>query len=102
MAEKKRILIPGGAGYIGSHVALTVLNTRKYRVTIIDNFHNSKPEAVRRIEELALRELPADATEEEMWAALHRYKYDEDRTLAPVLGGVLGEEHALHRARVPA
>ena len=34
-------------------------------MTIIDNFHNSKPEAVRRIEELALRELPADATEEE-------------------------------------
>ena len=65
MAEKKRILIPGGAGYIGSHVALTVLNTRKFRVTIIDNFHNSKPEAVRRSEELALRELPADATEEE-------------------------------------
>jgi len=33
MTEKKRVLIPGGAGYIGSHVALTVLNTRKFRVT---------------------------------------------------------------------
>lgn len=32
-SEKKRVLIPGGAGYIGSHVALTVLNTRKFKVT---------------------------------------------------------------------
>lgn len=28
-----RILIPGGAGYIGSHVVLSVLLTRRYRVT---------------------------------------------------------------------
>ena len=30
---KQRILIPGGAGYIGSHVVLCVLLTRKYKVT---------------------------------------------------------------------
>ncbi|WFD23604.1 hypothetical protein MEQU1_002298 [Malassezia equina] len=65
MTDKKRILIPGGAGYIGSHVALTVLNTRKFRVTVLDNFHNSKPEAIRRVERLALEALPADASEED-------------------------------------
>lgn len=32
-SQKPRILIPGGAGYIGSHVALVTLLTRKYRVT---------------------------------------------------------------------
>lgn len=32
---------------------------------MLDNFHNSKPEAVRRIEELALKALPADATEQD-------------------------------------
>ena len=32
-STKPRILIPGGAGYIGSHVALVTLLTRKYRVT---------------------------------------------------------------------
>jgi UDP-glucose 4-epimerase len=32
-SSKPRILIPGGAGYIGSHVALVTLLTRKYRVT---------------------------------------------------------------------
>ncbi|WFD19969.1 hypothetical protein MCAP1_002213 [Malassezia caprae] len=65
MTDKKRVLIPGGAGYIGSHVALTVLNTRKFRVTVLDNFHNSKPEAIRRVERLARDALPADASEED-------------------------------------
>lgn len=37
MAEKKRILIPGGAGYIGSHVVLCVLLTRRYKVTGMSN-----------------------------------------------------------------
>ncbi|WFD42440.1 hypothetical protein MPSI1_001085 [Malassezia psittaci] len=63
--EKKRVLIPGGAGYIGSHVALTVLKTGNFKVTILDNFHNSKKEAVRRIEKLAKDELPADASEQD-------------------------------------
>jgi nucleoside-diphosphate-sugar epimerase len=30
---KQRVLIPGGAGYIGSHIVLCVLLTRKYTVT---------------------------------------------------------------------
>ena len=30
---KQRVLIPGGAGYIGSHVVFCVLATRKYKVT---------------------------------------------------------------------
>lgn len=33
MVDKKRVLIPGGAGYIGSHVTYTVLSTGKFRVT---------------------------------------------------------------------
>lgn len=30
---KQRVLIPGGAGYIGSHIVLSVLETRRYKVT---------------------------------------------------------------------
>ncbi|PWN23705.1 UDP-glucose 4-epimerase [Microstroma glucosiphilum] len=60
-----RILIPGGAGYIGSHVVLSVLLTRRYRVTVIDNYHNSFPTAIERVEKIALDELPADATAEQ-------------------------------------
>ncbi|PKI85280.1 hypothetical protein MVES1_001381 [Malassezia vespertilionis] len=58
--EKKRVLIPGGAGYIGSHVVYTVLKTGKYNVAVVDNFHNSKPEAVRRVEQL-VRDESGDA-----------------------------------------
>ncbi|PWN30471.1 UDP-glucose 4-epimerase [Jaminaea rosea] len=61
----KRILIPGGAGYIGSHVVLSVLLTRRYKVTVIDNYHNSFPTAIERVEKIARDELPADATQEQ-------------------------------------
>ncbi len=48
------ILVTGGAGYIGSHTAVELL-TRGHDVTIVDSLVNSKPEAVRRIAELAGR-----------------------------------------------
>ena len=37
------VLLPGGAGFIGSHTAVELLNAGK-EVIIIDNFSNSKPE----------------------------------------------------------
>ena len=37
------ILLPGGAGYIGSHTAVELLKAGK-EIVIIDNFSNSKPE----------------------------------------------------------
>lgn len=46
------ILITGGAGYIGSHVVLACLEAG-YHVAVLDNFSNSSPEAVRRIEALS-------------------------------------------------
>ena len=47
-----RILVTGGAGYIGSHTCIELLETG-YELTAIDNFHNSKQEALRRVEKLA-------------------------------------------------
>lgn len=43
------ILLAGGAGYIGSHTAVA-LQQAGYDVVIVDNYCNSSPEAVRRIE----------------------------------------------------
>ncbi|MEQ8176759.1 MAG: UDP-glucose 4-epimerase GalE [Amphiplicatus sp.] len=47
-----RIIVAGGAGYIGSHVCVELLEAGK-SVLVIDNFANSSPEALARIEEIA-------------------------------------------------
>lgn len=45
------ILLPGGAGYIGSHTAVELLNAGK-EIVIIDNFANSKPEVLESIKKI--------------------------------------------------
>jgi hypothetical protein len=37
----KNILLPGGIGYIGSHVMLELLLHTEHRLTVIDNYYNS-------------------------------------------------------------
>lgn len=46
-----RILITGGAGYIGSHSLLCLLNSG-YEVVVFDNLANASAESVRRVENL--------------------------------------------------
>lgn len=43
------ILVTGGAGYIGTHTVVELLSGG-YGVTVIDNFCNSSPEALKRVE----------------------------------------------------
>ncbi len=45
------ILVTGGAGYIGSHTCVTLLDSG-YGVTVFDNFCNSHPEALARVERI--------------------------------------------------
>ena len=49
-----KILITGGAGYIGSHTALELLE-QGYQVVVYDNLCNSSRESSRRVEELTER-----------------------------------------------
>jgi UDP-glucose 4-epimerase len=51
-----KILLTGGAGYIGSHVLLCCLEAG-HDVEVLDNFHNSSPEALARVEVLARRQV---------------------------------------------
>ncbi|UKJ83549.1 UDP-glucose 4-epimerase GalE (plasmid) [Priestia megaterium] len=50
-----RILVTGGAGYIGSHTCLELLNAG-YEIVVIDNLSNSKLEALKRISELSKKD----------------------------------------------
>jgi UDP-glucose 4-epimerase len=45
------ILVTGGAGYIGSHTCVELLNAG-HEVTVFDNFCNSRPEALARVERI--------------------------------------------------
>ncbi|MBR6407553.1 MAG: UDP-glucose 4-epimerase GalE [Clostridia bacterium] len=49
------ILVTGGAGYIGSHTCVELLKDG-YDVIIVDNFYNSKPEALRRVKAISGRD----------------------------------------------
>ena len=56
------ILLAGGAGYIGSHTAVSLLEAG-HGVVIVDNYSNSCPEVVKRVEELTGRTVPAYAVD---------------------------------------
>ena len=45
------VLLAGGAGYIGSHTAVELLNAG-YDVVVADNYSNSCPEAIKRVEKI--------------------------------------------------
>lgn len=53
---KKIILVTGGAGYIGTHTCIKLLEAG-YKVVVLDNFSNSSPEALRRVEEISGKSL---------------------------------------------
>lgn len=48
------VLYAGSAGYIGSHTAVQLLN-EGYEVVVVDNYSNSNPEVINRIEKITAR-----------------------------------------------
>lgn len=67
-----KILLTGGAGYIGSHIAI-VLAQAGHEPVIVDNLVNSSDEAVRRVRELSGQEV-----------AFHRLDLRDETALAAV------------------
>jgi UDP-glucose 4-epimerase len=49
------LLITGGAGFIGSHTCIELLNAG-HEVVVIDNFMNSNPEALNRVREITKKD----------------------------------------------
>jgi UDP-glucose 4-epimerase len=52
LGKRPHILVTGGAGFIGSHVCVELINSG-YLPVVVDNLCNSKPEALRRVAAIA-------------------------------------------------
>jgi UDP-glucose 4-epimerase len=72
-----RVLLTGGAGYIGSHVALELIELG-HEVAVVDDLSNSSSESIRRIQEMTGRKIDfhvGDITDErvveKVFAASH-------------------------------
>ena len=55
-----KVLVTGGAGYIGSHTVLQLV-AAGHDVVVVDDFSGSRPSVVPRLKELAGRGIPVHA-----------------------------------------
>lgn len=74
---KTEILVTGGAGYIGSHTCVELLNAG-FVVTVIDNFSNSSRESIKRVEKITGKKISL---------------YDGDVRDAAILGKIFSEHN---------
>tara|TARA_B100000787_G_C16037198_1_gene225392 strand:+ start:224 stop:541 length:318 start_codon:yes stop_codon:yes gene_type:complete len=51
-----KVLVTGGAGFIGSHTVLEMLG-EGHEVTVLDNMHNASPESLKRVQKLSGKEV---------------------------------------------
>lgn len=76
------ILVTGGAGYIGSHTCVELLEAG-YEVVVIDNLCNSSRESLKRVEEITGKQVTfykADLLcREEVEHVFDREQIDRDR-----------------------
>lgn len=56
MQQQKKVIVTGGAGYIGSHTIIELLEKTDYHVISIDNFSNSTEETYDRIEHISKKD----------------------------------------------
>lgn len=51
LTDRKNVLVAGGAGYIGTHTVLSLIEAN-YDVTVVDNLINASEEGLNRVREL--------------------------------------------------
>src|ERR1700754_5325687 len=71
MAMKGTILVTGGAGYIGSHTCVELLDDG-YDVVVIDNLVNSNRKSLERVEQITGKRLVFHEADVRDAAALNR------------------------------
>jgi len=50
--SSRKILVTGGAGYIGSHTCVELMKLKNYEVVVVDNLMNSSRESLNRVEKI--------------------------------------------------
>ena len=54
---KMKVLLTGGAGYIGSHT-IVEMYAAGHDVVVVDNFANASPRVMERVEEITGKKIP--------------------------------------------
>ena len=85
--KKRRVLILGGGGFIGSAIARILSNRENYNITIADNFHHDQDDEIfmNFIKEKNIKLFKADFTEKSSFALLDK-TYDYFYMLASMIG----------------
>ena len=73
------ILVTGGAGYIGSHTLIELIEAG-YTPVVVDNLSNGSPEALKRVEKITGAKIPFHKldlrNEEELEKVFAEHKFD--------------------------
>ena len=71
------VLLAGGAGYIGSHTAVELINAG-HEVVIVDDYSNSCPESIKRVEEITGKSIASYEADVKDKAALRKIFAEND------------------------
>ena len=71
------VLLAGGAGYIGSHTAVELINAG-HEVVIVDDYSNSCPESIKRVEEITGKSIVSYEADVKDKAALRKIFAEND------------------------
>lgn len=77
MGKKRKILVTGGAGYIGSHTCVELLASG-YEVVVVDNLINSHEESLNRVEQITGKKLDFIPIDIRNRSALEKVFLDHD------------------------
>lgn len=79
MSSRKTVLVSGGAGYIGTHTAVALVQAG-YDVVIVDNFSNSEPSAIEGLEAIIGRKVAFEQVDtcdfEALKGVFERHEFD--------------------------